>query len=226
MTIDPPPRCFMCGTASRDARIAGNSVSSNAACFHTKDHEWIELTGIVARSASRITPSGTGDVVYVDLPDVGDALKKVNPSARSNRSKRCLSYAPLYRAGRRSEHGAQGQTRGRELESARHVAGHPEGRQPCRNGRLARCRGAPTSSSRCASSPSASDRIPQARRDAGDCRRAVAGRTSTGVHRLSGGRVRNLRTASAARYLSGSSLCALFRMSVTSAPAPGCITPA
>ena len=27
--IAPPPRSFMCGTASRDARMAGNSVSSN-----------------------------------------------------------------------------------------------------------------------------------------------------------------------------------------------------
>src|SRR6266545_67923 len=32
MMIAPPPRCFMCGTAMRDARIAGKSVSSNAAC--------------------------------------------------------------------------------------------------------------------------------------------------------------------------------------------------
>ena len=30
--IAPPPRCFMCGTARREARIAGKSVSSNAAC--------------------------------------------------------------------------------------------------------------------------------------------------------------------------------------------------
>src|SRR3954471_6819450 len=32
MMITPPPRCFMYGTARRDARMAGNSVSSNAAC--------------------------------------------------------------------------------------------------------------------------------------------------------------------------------------------------
>src|SRR4051812_39890229 len=32
MMMTPPPRCFMCGTARREARIAGNSVSSNAAC--------------------------------------------------------------------------------------------------------------------------------------------------------------------------------------------------
>src|SRR6266851_4839641 len=32
MMIAPPPRCFMCGTARREARIAGKSVSSNAAC--------------------------------------------------------------------------------------------------------------------------------------------------------------------------------------------------
>ena len=37
MMIAPPPRCFMCGTASRDARIAGNSVSSNAACHSASD---------------------------------------------------------------------------------------------------------------------------------------------------------------------------------------------
>src|SRR4029453_13734270 len=30
MMIAPPPRRFMCGTASREARMAGNSVSANA----------------------------------------------------------------------------------------------------------------------------------------------------------------------------------------------------
>ena len=32
MTIAPPPRARMCGTATREARIAGNTVSSNAPC--------------------------------------------------------------------------------------------------------------------------------------------------------------------------------------------------
>ena len=44
---------------------------------YTKDHEWIELSG--SRGAVGITDYAQrqlGDIVYVDLPDIGTTLKK------------------------------------------------------------------------------------------------------------------------------------------------------
>jgi len=44
---------------------------------YTKDHEWIELTGDRAKvGVTDYAQHQLGDVVYVDLPDVGDTLKK------------------------------------------------------------------------------------------------------------------------------------------------------
>jgi glycine cleavage system H protein len=43
---------------------------------YTKDHEWIELTGDRGKvGVTDYAQRQLGDVVYVDLPDVGDTLK-------------------------------------------------------------------------------------------------------------------------------------------------------
>jgi glycine cleavage system H protein len=52
-------------------------MSYPAGFKYTKDHEWIELTGDRGKvGVTDYAQRQLGDVVYVDLPDVGDALKK------------------------------------------------------------------------------------------------------------------------------------------------------
>ena len=52
-------------------------MSYPAGFKYTKDHEWIELTGRSWQvGVTDYAQQQLGDVVYVDLPDVGDALKK------------------------------------------------------------------------------------------------------------------------------------------------------
>ena len=74
MMIAPPPRAFMCGTASREARMAGNSVSSNAACHSASD---------VSRDAGA---GGAADVVDQDV-EAAERLDRCDRSpARSRRA--------------------------------------------------------------------------------------------------------------------------------------------
>jgi len=52
-------------------------MSYPAGFKYTKDHEWIELTGDRAKvGVTDYAQQQLGDVVYVDLPDIGDTLKK------------------------------------------------------------------------------------------------------------------------------------------------------
>ena len=52
-------------------------MSYPAGFKYTKDHEWIELTGDRGRvGVTDYAQQQLGDVVYVDLPDVGNNLKK------------------------------------------------------------------------------------------------------------------------------------------------------
>jgi glycine cleavage system H protein len=44
---------------------------------YTKDHEWIELTGDTGKvGITEYAQQQLGDVVYIDLPDVGASLKQ------------------------------------------------------------------------------------------------------------------------------------------------------
>jgi glycine cleavage system H protein len=52
-------------------------MSYPAGFKYTKDHEWIELTDDRGKiGVTDYAQQQLGDVVYVDLPKVGDALKK------------------------------------------------------------------------------------------------------------------------------------------------------
>jgi glycine cleavage system H protein len=52
-------------------------MSYPAGFKYTKDHEWIELTGDRGKvGVTDYAQQQLGDVVYVELPDVGDTLKQ------------------------------------------------------------------------------------------------------------------------------------------------------
>ncbi len=56
---------------------------------YTRDHEWIRLDGDVAVvGITDYAQEQLGDIVYVELPEVGKTLEKGGEAASSNRSRR------------------------------------------------------------------------------------------------------------------------------------------
>ena len=81
---------------------------------YTKDHEWVELSGDRAKvGITDYAQQQLGDVVYIELPEVGAKLKQ-GQSFGTIESVKAVSelYAPLSRRGRRGERRAQGQAGG------------------------------------------------------------------------------------------------------------------
>ena len=64
---------------------------------YTKDHEWIRLDGDVAAvGITTYAQSQLGDVVFVELPKVGRALKKAEAAAVVESVKAASDvYAPI-----------------------------------------------------------------------------------------------------------------------------------
>ena len=59
---------------------------------YTKDHEWIRVDGDTGTvGITDFAQQQLGDVVYVELPEVGTTLTAGRRSARSSRSRRCPS---------------------------------------------------------------------------------------------------------------------------------------
>ncbi|MBX7218669.1 MAG: glycine cleavage system protein GcvH [Blastocatellia bacterium] len=49
-------------------------------CYYTKDHEWIRVTGDTGRvGITHYAQESLGDVVYVDLPKVGESYQSGDP---------------------------------------------------------------------------------------------------------------------------------------------------
>jgi glycine cleavage system H protein len=73
---------------------------------YTKDHEWIRVSGDTAEiGITEYAQQQLGDVVYVDLPDVG---KTVTRAIRSVRSKSVKAVSELFAPDeRRSRRGQQ-----------------------------------------------------------------------------------------------------------------------
>ena len=114
MTIAPPPRIFMCGTASRDARMAGNSVSSKAACQSASVVSRMSepaarptlLTRMsrppkvsTVRSITRLTPSGVDTsacTARIMFGFLADASTSSAASASRSRSPRADAHAAAF----------------------------------------------------------------------------------------------------------------------------------
>ena len=59
---------------------------------YTKDHEWVELSGDRAKvGITDYAQQQLGDVVYIELPEVGPRSNRATRSAPSNRSRPCRS---------------------------------------------------------------------------------------------------------------------------------------
>jgi glycine cleavage system H protein len=53
---------------------------------YTEDHEWIKIEGDIATVGITVhAQDALGDVVFVDLPDVGTTFNKRKPPASSSR---------------------------------------------------------------------------------------------------------------------------------------------
>ena len=90
-------------------------MSYPAGLKYTKDHEWIELSGDRGKvGITDFAQQQLGDVVYVELPEVGAKLK-AGRVVRDDRIRQGGVGALLarFRGSGRSERVAQGQARGR-----------------------------------------------------------------------------------------------------------------
>jgi glycine cleavage system H protein len=65
--------------------------------FYTSDHEWLNIEGDVATiGITDYAQSQLGDVVFIELPKVGRALKKAEPAAVVESVKAASDvYAPI-----------------------------------------------------------------------------------------------------------------------------------
>ena len=65
--------------------------------FYTSDHEWLNIEGRVATiGITDYAQSQLGDVVFIELPKVGRALKKAEPAAVVESVKAASDvYAPI-----------------------------------------------------------------------------------------------------------------------------------
>ena len=71
---------------SSDARVLAGKVSAMEACnydvpkglYYSREHEWVKLEGGLARiGITDYAQSKLGDVVYVELPEIGKRVKQV-----------------------------------------------------------------------------------------------------------------------------------------------------
>ena len=75
--------------------------------YYTKDHEWVRLDGDNATvGITDHAQQQLGDVVYVELPEVGRTVKQGETAAWSKREGGERLYAPGRRRGRRAQQGA------------------------------------------------------------------------------------------------------------------------
>ncbi|OOK73751.1 glycine cleavage system H protein [Mycobacterium kansasii] len=67
---------------------------------YTAEHEWVRRTAddTVRVGITDFAQSALGDVVFVQLPAVGDEVTAGNPSARWNRRNRCRTCTRRYPA--------------------------------------------------------------------------------------------------------------------------------
>ena len=88
---------------------------------YTKDHEWIRLDGDEARvGITDYAQKQLGDVVYLELPEVGRVLEEGRGrSGPSSRSRRCRSCSARGRRGDRGQQGAGRAAGSRQQRSAR-----------------------------------------------------------------------------------------------------------
>ena len=97
----------------------------------TKDHEWVRLSGDGAQvGITDYAQKQLGDVVYLELPDVGRSFKKgdVFGTIESVKSVSEL-YCPAERRGRRGQQRVDRKAREGEHRSARVVDDRPEDRR-------------------------------------------------------------------------------------------------
>ena len=112
---------------------------------YTKDHEWIELAGDRGKvGITDYAQQQLGDVVYVELPEVGAKLKQ-GQSFGTIESVKAVSelYCAGHRRGRRGQRRAQGQARDGERRSARELDGRHQADQSRRSRRAPRRRAVP-----------------------------------------------------------------------------------
>ena len=91
---------------------------------YTKDHEWIIVTGNLGRvGITDFAQKQLGDVVFVELPDVGRAVSQ-GQAAGTIESVKAVSelYSPASGKVVAVNHGSRQQARARQQRSARHVA--------------------------------------------------------------------------------------------------------
>lgn len=83
---------------SRTDRITVSDIPPDL--HYTAEHEWVRRSGddTVRVGITDFAQSALGDVVFVQLPEVGAQLTAGNPSARSNPRNRCRTSTPRCRA--------------------------------------------------------------------------------------------------------------------------------
>ena len=109
---------------------------------YTKDHEWIELAGDRGKvGITDYAQQQLGDVVYVELPEVGAKLKQ-GQSFGTIESVKAVSelYAPVSGEVVEVNTRAQGQARGGQHRPARQLDDRRQARQSRRSRRAARRR--------------------------------------------------------------------------------------
>ena len=77
-------------TARRSAEPSGprDTTMYPADLKYTKDHEWVQLSGGEARvGITDYAQKQLGDVVYLELPEVGRSSRRATSSGRSSRSR-------------------------------------------------------------------------------------------------------------------------------------------
>ncbi len=84
-----PPNTLSPSNEDHPQRRAVSEIPSDL--YYTEEHEWVLRTGgdTVRVGITDFAQSSLGDVVFVQLPDVGPTSPRANPSARWSRRNRC-----------------------------------------------------------------------------------------------------------------------------------------
>ena len=102
---------------------------------YTKDHEWIIVTGNLGRvGITDFAQKQLGDVVFVELPDVGRAVSQ-GQTAGTIESVKAVSelYSPASGKVVAVNHGPRQQAGARQQGPARHLAVRHRAQQPGRS---------------------------------------------------------------------------------------------
>ena len=106
---------------------------------YTKEHEWIRVEGNTGTiGITDFAQQQLGDVVYVELPDVGSTIT-AGTGVRHDRIREggVGAVRAGHRRGRRDQHVAQGSARSRQQQAARDLDGEGEaGRTPASSASL------------------------------------------------------------------------------------------